>query len=169
MRTFSWGVIVGVLLAPSLLLIAALAGRLPVAATAEPPGWEVALAQRALARSVGREALAQDNPVTPSSENLRAGMRLYRDNCAGCHGEGGKPSTWGSHAFYPRVPQFDAEPPSLPDWQLFWIVTHGVRYSGMGAWDRLLPADDRWKIVTFLSRLRSLPPDVRADWQAPPR
>lgn len=83
MRTFVWGLIAGVLLVPALALVAALAGLLPAAATAEPPDWEVALAQRALARSVARQAPAQANPVTPSSENLRAGMRLYRDNCAG--------------------------------------------------------------------------------------
>ena len=169
MRTFAGGVIAGILLIPMLVLIAALAGWIPVAATAVPPGWEVRLARRALASSVARQAPVLANPITPSSEHLRAGMRLYRDDCAGCHGDAGKPSAWGSHAFYPRVPQFDSEPPSQPDWQLFWIVTHGVRYSGMGAWDGLMSADDRWKVVTFLSRLKSLPPDVQAQWRGPPR
>ena len=96
-------------------------------------------------------------------------MRLYRDNCAGCHGEAGKPSAWGNGGFYPRVPQFAAEPPAQPDWQLFAIVTNGVRYSGMGAWDRLMSSDARWKVVTFLSHLQSLPPEVQAEWRAPPR
>jgi len=167
MRSFAFGVIAGVLLLPALFAFAALEGRLPVAATPDPPAWELALARSALARSIGREAAPQPNPISSSGENLRAGMRLYRDNCAGCHGEAGKPSAWGSEGFYPRVPQFAADPPTLPDWQLFWIVTHGVRYSGMGAWDRLMSVEDRWRVVTFLSHLRSLPPEVQAGWQAP--
>jgi len=169
MRKFIVGLIAGIFLVPALVLIAAFAGWLPVAATAEPPGWEVTLARRALSDSVARQAPALANPVSPCSEHLRAGMRMYRDNCAGCHGDAGKPSDWGSGGFYPRVPQFAAAPPSKPDWQLFWIVTNGVRYSGMGAWDRLMSSDDRWKVVTFLSHLESLPPEVQADWREPPR
>lgn len=167
MRGFAVGVIAGIALGPALVLIAALTGWLPVASTADPPRWEVTLGRRALARSVARQAPALANPITPSNEQLRSGMRLYRNNCAGCHGDAGKPSAWGSRAFYPRVPQFDLEPPAQPDWQLFWIVTHGVRYSGMGAWEGLMSTDDRWRVVTFLSRLKSLPPEVQADWRAP--
>jgi mono/diheme cytochrome c family protein len=45
-------------------------------------------------------------------------MKMYRDDCAGCHGDYGRPSEWGSQDFYPRVPQFALEPPHKPDWQL---------------------------------------------------
>jgi mono/diheme cytochrome c family protein len=92
-------------------------------------------------------------------------MKMYRDGCAGCHGDAGKPSDWGTKDFYPRVPQFDAQPPQKPDWQLFWIVKHGVRYSAMGGWDGLLPDQKIWNIVTFLSHIRNLPPDVEAEWR----
>lgn len=165
MRTFAWGVVAGLLLGPAIAVTAAFAGWIPVAATSEPPAWELAVARRALASSVAREAVPVPNPIAPSTDNLRAGMHLYRDNCAGCHGDAGKPSAWGSRDFYPRVPQFASEPPSRPDWQLFWIVAHGVRYSGMGAWGELMPLEDRWKVVTFLSHLRGLPPELEAEWR----
>ena len=48
------------------------------------------------------------------------------------------------------------------------IVKHGVRYSGMAAWDGEIPEEKIWQVVTFLSRLRNLPPDVEADWHQPP-
>src|SRR5208282_15139 len=38
--------------------------------------------------------------------------------------------------------------------------THGVRYTGMAAWEGLLSDDETWKVVTFLSRLNHLPPRV---------
>src|SRR2546422_6103653 len=44
---------------------------------------------------------------------------------------------------YPRVPQFACTPPRKADWQLYWILTHGVRYSGLAAWGGLVPDSDR--------------------------
>ncbi|HVH68400.1 MAG TPA: cytochrome c [Gemmatimonadales bacterium] len=92
-------------------------------------------------------------------------MKGYRDDCAGCHGDYGRPSSWGSEDFYPRVPQFALEPPRKPDWELYWIVKHGVRYSGMGAWDRQVPDSTIWQIVAFLTRIDSLPSAVDAAWK----
>ena len=125
------------------------------------------LAQRSFAAAVAREAPRAQNPIAPTSENLREGMKIFRDTCAGCHGEAGKPSVWGTTGYYPRVPQFDATPPAKPDWQLFWIAKHGVRYTGMGAMGGVMPDDRIWKVVTFVSRIRSLPPDVEAEWRGP--
>ena len=61
--------------------------------------------------------------------------------------------------FYPRVPQFARSPPRKPDWQLFWIVRHGIRHS---AW---LSDKEAWEVVTFLSRLDTLPAAVQAVWE----
>jgi mono/diheme cytochrome c family protein len=67
--------------------------------------------------------------------------------------------------FYPRVPHFAQSPPQKPDWQVLWILRHGVRYSGMGAWRKeMLPDKEAWEVVTFLSRLNSLRPAVDAAW-----
>ena len=96
---------------------------------------------------------------------LLAGMKVYQDNCAGCHGGPSRPSEWGSSDFYPRVPQFARTPPRKPDWQLYWIVKHGVRYSGMAAWGNQIPDSTMWQVVTFLSRLDSLAPAVDAEWR----
>ena len=103
--------------------------------------------------------------VHVSSENLRAGIKLYRDGCSGCHGDAGKPSSWGTQDFYPGVPQFDTEPPAKPDWQLFWIIKHGIRHSGMAAWQGLMNDSDACKVDGFLSHLKNLPPDIESDWR----
>ena len=95
-------------------------------------------------------------------------MRFYRNNCAGCHGDSQGPSAWGTRGFYPPVPQFAQDPPRKPDWQIFWVAKHGVRYSGMGAWSELAPDRKLWQAATFLSRLRSLPPGVETLWRNPP-
>ena len=106
------------------------AGFWPIAATSQPPSWESGLALRAVQASVER-APAQPNPVAASEENLLAGMKTFKHDCAGCHGDANGRSPWGTTSFYPRVPQFAQEPPRLSAPQMFWVVKHGVRYTGM--------------------------------------
>ena len=87
MLKFSFGVLVGLVLFPLAALAIAFIGWLPVEATANPPTWETVLARRAVTASVAREAPALQNPIRPTSDNLRAGMKLFLDDCAGCHGD----------------------------------------------------------------------------------
>lgn len=165
MRKFLLGLSIGVLMPPLGVLLAAQLGFLPVHATDEPPAWERTVARRAFDASVARRAPPLSNPIGLNNEDLLAGMKLYRSNCAGCHGDAGLPSDWGTRGFYPRVPQFAQSPPGKVDWQMFWIVRHGVRYSGMGAWnEEMLSEKELWEVITFLSRLSSLPPAVDAEW-----
>jgi mono/diheme cytochrome c family protein len=106
------------------------------------------------------------NPLTVTDANLLAGLKIFRNNCAGCHGEPGKPSHWGTHNFFPPAPQFADEPPELSDSKTFVIVKRGIKYSGMGGWDGMLPDEDIWRVAAFLSRLRELPPAVDSQWKS---
>ncbi|HET7442696.1 MAG TPA: cytochrome c [Terriglobales bacterium] len=47
---------------------------------------------------------------------------------------------------------------------MFWVVKHGVRYTGMGAWEGEMSEVNIWKVVTFLSYLEKLPPEVEKEW-----
>ena len=51
----------------------------------------------------------------------------------------------------------------------FVVVKHGIRYTGMGAWQGLMPDDDMWRVALFLNRVESLPPAVEAAWRPVPR
>jgi len=163
-RHFIFGVLAGLLIGPLIATLIMIAGFAPIAAKTQPPGLESGIARRALNASVSHAAPRMANPLAPSSETLRAGLKIFRENCAGCHGEPEHPSSWGTTSFYPRVPQFRQEPPSRPDWQVFWIVKNGIRYSGMGAWDGQIPDEKIWQVATFLNHLNNLPADVQAEW-----
>src|SRR5690349_6356723 len=115
MRGFLIGLLVGLLVPVLAVLLTARLGFFSVNATAEPPAWEVRLARLAVDASVARSAPPLPSPVGSSEAELLAGMKLYRNNCAGCHGDAGRPSPWGSGGFYPRVPQFAQSPPRKPD------------------------------------------------------
>ena len=134
MRGFLAGCLTGILVLPVFAVAVAWLGFWPTHANARPPGWEKAFAQMAWTASAGRPPHHLANQIRVTEKTLRAGMKPFRDVWAGCHGEPSATSDYGA-IFYPNVPQFEKEPPRLPDWQLFWIVRNGVRYSGMSAWD----------------------------------
>jgi Cytochrome C oxidase, cbb3-type, subunit III len=106
----------------------------------------------------------------PPMKTWLAGMNVFRDACAGCHGDPNRISQYGE-GFYPRVPQFAIDPPRRPDWQLFWIAKNGVRYSAMSAWEGqwhkqcLTTGCGRWRHFSTAStpRLpRSMPSGTRS-------
>jgi mono/diheme cytochrome c family protein len=165
MRSFLLGVVAGMLLVPIVIGTFVLQGFMSTTATAQPPVWEASLAQRSLLASLKRRTTQSTSPVVPSEENLLKGMKLYRNGCDGCHGQATQPSSWGTTSFYPRVPQFPQNPPHLTEAEMFSIIKHGIRYSGMGAWDGQYSDEEIWNVVTFLSHLDALPPRVAAAWR----
>ena len=175
MGKFFLGFLMGILALPVAILIVARLGLLPIHANTSPTGWESAFAHMALSASAARQAPHLPNPIAPTEENLLAGMKLFKNDCAGCHGT---PNTASGNevnvTLYPNALQFALHPPRKPDYQLFWLVKGGVRYSGMFAWGGQFPPDSTgkdvsdqkiWTVVTFLTHLESLPPAVAAEWR----
>ena len=44
--------------------------------------------------------------------------------------------------------------------QLFWIVKHGLKYTGMPSWPALSRDDEVWSVVAFLQRLPGMKPET---------
>ena len=139
-------------------------GLLPVNADVPPSGLETRFIPIVVHASVASHAEEQPNPVASTDENLIAGGEVYTELCARCHGIPGRgsgrgPSVLGA-SFYPPAPQFTVQPSDYREGQLFWIVKHGIRNTGMPAWGRLLTDHDIWQVVAVLRRLNSLPSAV---------
>jgi len=121
-------------------------------------------------RYAERYAPKVKNPIEPNDDNLLEGIRLYKAYCALCHGDSGRATSEFGQGFYPRTPQFLSDAPDMPQEQNFWIIKHGVRWTGMPAWDKLLTDNDIWKLTTFLGKmgdLDKLSHTVQAAWKTP--
>jgi len=127
---------------------------------------ERAVAMPALDASLDRHASDARNPVEATDGNLIAGMKIYQTNCAGCHGDIHQRHAAFGDEFYPRVPQFMEDAPDMPENQNFYITQHGIRLSGMPAWNGLLNEQELWQVTTFLSHMNKLPPQLAEQWQA---
>ena len=159
--------VAGALVLPVLVLLAAFMGWLPADAVSAPPLWEARLRQAVLKASLSHQAAGLSNPIESRDAELLAGMQAFKNNCSGCHGDAAMVSHWGNSNFYPRVPQFAKSAPVLSAAEMFVAIKHGIRNSGMFANEKMI--DERiWQIVTFLSRLSSLPPDVDRAWRQKP-
>ncbi|MGE0592377.1 MAG: c-type cytochrome [Vicinamibacterales bacterium] len=129
--------------------------------TASSGHWAVTewILQFAMRRSVTTHALlGPAPPVTLDRDALvMQGAGHYEIGCRSCHGAPGQP-------VMPPVPgAMTPHPPALPPavgtWdarELFYIVKHGVKFTGMPAWPALHRDDEIWAMVAFLRRMPSL-------------
>jgi len=121
-------------------------GWAPVSADEHPGTIETRVMSFALQSAVRRHA-ADLPPLAPaSSEDLANGREIFREMCARCHD-----ASQGS-AFYPPAPRLAGVDSSWSDRELFWIVKHGIRNTGMPAWGSSLSDDDIRAVVAVLKR-----------------
>jgi mono/diheme cytochrome c family protein len=154
--------IVGILFTLFVLAVAVayyvMRGYLDTRADQPPSAIESKIAMSAMDASADRHAPDQKNPVPATEENLVAGAKLYLDSCAGCHGLPSNPDSQFGRSFYPPVPAFFKDVPDMTESQNFYTIRHGVRWTGMPAWNKTLSDQQIWELVTFLSNIEKLPP-----------
>jgi thiosulfate dehydrogenase len=167
MGKFFLGVIVTIVVAAAGIYTYLHLGYMDFSADLQPSAVESDLAMSFVDASVGRRAPDQKNPVEPTEANLLDGVHLYKTRCAMCHGAPGNPEKNFGNPFYPPVPQFMTDHPDMADNENFYIIKHGIRWTGMPAWSNTLTDDQIWKVVAFLSRMEKLPPSVQKEWEQP--
>ena len=135
----------------------------------------LALAHTGHGHALPAKARSLKNPLAITAANLTAGEKLYRRECAACHGEDGKANT--SLAFHlPRRPAnlVDHLMDSMRDGELWWVETYGVA-PAMPSLSKHLSRDERWQVAEWVREMRRLekaaerakvPGDY--DWQLPP-
>ena len=105
---------------------------------------------------------AASNPVEPSPEVVEEALAHFADHCATCHANDGSGDTELGRSFYPPAPDMRAtRTRSLSDGELFSIIEHGIRLTGMPAWGNGTPEGEQgsWGLVHFIRRLPSLSAD----------
>lgn len=94
---------------------------------------------------------------------VERGAACFRAHCVACHGAPGVPMAPFAQGLQP-VP--DPLVGAAARWrarELYWIVRHGIKMSGMPAWQQRLPDEDLWAVVALMQALPALSPDA---WRA---
>jgi mono/diheme cytochrome c family protein len=133
-----------------------------ISARDEPTAVEHALARTMRSLAIPRLDRDRRNPVDGTPEIVAAGMVHYADHCAMCHGTDGTGDTDIGRGLYPKPPDMrQAATQDLTDGELFYIIEHGVRLTGMPAFGDGSPesAQQTWHLVHFVRALPRLTDD----------
>ena len=130
--------------------------------------FEKTLAHFALNARIEKDA-PKTVPIQASAENYLAGAKLYRTNCAVCHGLPGLPAEPTSKGMFPRPPQLfkDKGVTDDPAGETYWKVANGIRLTGMPAYTGARSDDDMWRVSLLVANADKIPNDVRATLQQP--
>jgi mono/diheme cytochrome c family protein len=132
-----------------------------LSARATPGPVETAVARRLRTLAVPSGYSGLSNPVLMNDESVRDGMAHFADHCAQCHANDGGGAEMGKGMF-PPTPDLKASPTqSLGDGDLFYVIEHGVRFTGMPAFGTgtLEGEESSWHLVNFIRHLPKLTPE----------
>ena len=138
------------------------AGLVDFSASKSPGRLEERLATFALDRSIARHASRTANPLAQSPAAAAAGLALYRTHCVMCHGGPGVDPTEGGASLNPPAPGLTlTRVQARSDGELQWIVSNGIRMTGMPAFGASRSEEEVWQLVAALRRLPQLSPEER--------
>jgi len=164
---FILGVVIGILLSGGCVYYYFASGHAPVATSASPIPFERSLARIGLHAYLDK--LPHPAPQVPADETtLIAGAKVYKDQCAVCHGLPGEPKGAIQAGMYPAPPQLfhgigvtDDEP-----WESYWKVENGIRMTGMPRFKDHLTEKQIWEVAVLVKNADKIGDAVKKELAA---
>jgi len=129
-------------------------------AVARPGRLESAVAIRLRNLSIPADARQARNPFAGQKDAWRQGADHFNDHCAICHHEDGRGGGEIGPHLSPPVPDMTrSRTQNLTDGEIFYIISNGVRWTGMPAWKDEHEPEETWHLVSFIRHLPSLTPE----------
>ena len=126
----------------------------------KPSRIEQFLARHARKIATPADARQLQNPYAVTPESLAAAREHWVVGCATCHALDGSGNTVLGRNLYPPAPDMRAAyVQTLADGELYYIITNGVRFTGMPAWGGEHTPEQTWQLVAFIRRLPTLSPE----------
>lgn len=136
-------------------------GSYNVAATSKDTAFMHWVLKTTREESIDRRADA----VTPPAENvlsnpqtLRTGFEHYNEMCVVCHGAPGIEPGEVRAGLNPKPPLLAKTAKDIPTQEMFWVIKHGIKMTGMPAWGPTHADDKIWAMVAFVKTLPNLTP-----------
>ena len=161
------GILLGVLLVAGGAYFYFSTGLAPVATSAPPIRWERKLARVALHAYLDK--LPHTPPQVAADEaNVMAGAKIYKEQCATCHGLPNEPKTAVAQGMYPAPPQLFKGVGVTDDeeWESYWKVENGIRLTGMPAFKGQLTEKQIWQVTVLVKNADKIPESVKKELAA---
>jgi mono/diheme cytochrome c family protein len=121
-----------------------------------PVYWAI---ETTMKRSVERRGRSIQVPPLGTPEQVRRGLALYRVHCVQCHGAPGVAPAPFALGLTPLPAPLVQTGREWPPGQIYWVVKHGIKMTGMPAWEFRLSEEDLWAVVALVQRLPSFSPE----------
>lgn len=167
-KSFLFSIFLALVLGAVALYLVLTNGVVPAAADTGPIALERWAARTSLHATLAREAPQGSNPVPLTDANLIAGVQLFAQHCAICHGtaKGDASASAVARGEYPKPPQLATDGvEDDPEGVTFWKLAHGIRWTGMPSWKDALSDQQMWTLALFLKHMDKLPPAAQQAWQ----
>jgi cytochrome c553 len=115
--------------------------------------WVLSFAMR---RSVATHSIGVEAPRLDDAGLVAKGAGHYDLGCRPCHGSPDQPQPVIPRHMTPFPPSLSLAVPQWADDELFYVVKHGVKFTGMPAWPARHRDDEVWAVVAFLRTLPTL-------------
>jgi len=151
---FLAGFLFGLLVVAIGVVAVAASGAYDIAAVKRPGRMETKAFLFALNKSVAKRAPATKNPFSASPQILNESIGHYKENGVVCHGAPGVDASEAAAGLHPPSP--DLTLPRVqdrPDGEIFWIVSNGIKMTGMPAFSPTHKPDQIWTTVAFMRHL----------------
>lgn len=131
-----------------------------VAATEQhtrPVYW---LLDMALKQSIRRRAEKITVPPLTDTSLINRGFHCYQEQCLQCHGAPGVARDDLGKGLTPVPVELVYTAREWTPAEIYWTVRHGIKMTGMPAWEFRLPDEDLWAIVAFVKQLHTFSPQA---------
>lgn len=108
-------------------------------------------------RSIAAASSTVEAPALNDPDLYRLGEQHFLGACTSCHGQPGQPLNPIYANMTPSPPDLIGAFEHYSASEVFWIVRHGLKYTGMPAWPGPNRPDEVWSVVAFLERLNRQP------------
>ncbi len=137
-------------------------------AASKPGRLESSLALEVRSLSIPADAKRARNPLAAEKNAWQEGADHFGDHCAVCHGKDGRGGGEIGSNLYPPAPDMTrARTQKLTDGEIFYIISNGVRWTGMPAWKNEHTPEETWRLVSFIRHLPSLTPAEIEQYEKP--
>lgn len=132
-------------------------GAYPVGADEEHWPLTHRLLETARESSVMRAARTVDVRLPRLDEDaLLSAVAGFEDMCAGCHAPPGRSPTALARGLNPPAPDLAIAARERTEAELYWVIRHGIRMTGMPAWSVTHSDDELWPLVALILRFPEL-------------
>ena len=126
-------------------------------------------ASRIVIRAIRHDSQGLTSPIAPTDDNLIAGIKIYGQKCAICHGASDAKGSDIAKGLYIRPPLLAKDGvEDDPVGETYYKVEHGMRLTPMPAFANTLTDQQAWQVALFLKSMDKLPAAADAEWKRIP-